>query len=253
MRILDSLIIALAMYSRIPMPLIPWTKERMAYVMAWFPLAGLLEGILWNLWLVLAERLGFSQVLTVLGACALPILFTGGIHMDGFLDTVDALRSYGTREKKLEILKDPHTGAFAVIGAVVYLMLYVAFAWEGYRKGNLPWMAMVFVIERALSGWSVTVFPTAKKQGLAASFSQGASKEATCICLGIWLVLGCGALWLSAGAPKALVLFAGTALVFAAYRRLCMKEFGGVTGDLAGYFLQTEELAALVLFAVIPW
>ena len=40
------------------------------------------------------------------------------------------------------------------------------------------------------------------------------------------------------------------ALVFLYYRRLCVKDFGGLSGDLAGWFLQTAELwmlAALTL------
>ena len=48
------------------------------------------------------------------------------IHMDGFLDTMDALNSYGSREKKLEILKDSRTGAFAVIGFGLYLVASLA-------------------------------------------------------------------------------------------------------------------------------
>ena len=55
---------------------------------------------------------------------ALPVLVSGGIHTDGFIDTVDALSSYGDKEKKLEILKDPHTGAFAIIGAIMYYLLF---------------------------------------------------------------------------------------------------------------------------------
>ena len=55
-----------------------------------------------------------------------PIIITGGIHMDGFLDTQDALGSYQPRERRLEILKDSHAGAFAIISCAVYLMMYVA-------------------------------------------------------------------------------------------------------------------------------
>ena len=51
------------------------------------------------------------------------LLVTGGIHLDGFMDTTDARSSYGDREKKLAILKDSHVGAFAVIGCSFYLIL----------------------------------------------------------------------------------------------------------------------------------
>ncbi|MCD7906179.1 MAG: adenosylcobinamide-GDP ribazoletransferase, partial [Clostridium sp.] len=166
-----SLIIAVSMYSKFPMPTINWTRERMGYVMCWFPVVGILEGL--ALWLLQAAgaALGFSAAGRALAAAALPLLVTGGIHMDGFLDTMDAIHSYGDREKKLEILKDPHVGAFAVIGCGGYLLLYAAAAYEVTVLELWPLALPVLVMERALSGLSVVFFPCAKKSGLAATFS----------------------------------------------------------------------------------
>ena len=69
------------------------------------------------------QNLKMEQLYQV-GGVVLPVLLNGGIHMDGFLDVTDAKSSYGDREKKLEILKDPHTGAFAIIGGCVYFLIY---------------------------------------------------------------------------------------------------------------------------------
>lgn len=111
MKLLYSCIIAISMYSRIPMPQIQWTKERMKHALCFFPLVGLIQGLFLALWLWLAEEVfRLSPAMTGLWAAALPVLITGGIHMDGFLDTMDGVCSYGDREKKLEILKDPHLG-----------------------------------------------------------------------------------------------------------------------------------------------
>ena len=96
--------------------------------------------------------------------------------MDGFLDVTDARRSYGSREKKLEILKDPHTGAFAIIGLGVYLLLYGA-AFSELEFSDICLLSYVFVAERALSGLSVVSFPKAKKDGLAADFCGKSQDE----------------------------------------------------------------------------
>lgn len=85
-----------------------------------------------------------------------------GIHMDGFLDTTDARRSYQEPEKKLAILKDPHTGAFALIGLGVYLLWSVA-VWSVADRAVLPGMACAFVLSRTLSGLSVTLCKGAKR------------------------------------------------------------------------------------------
>ena len=96
---LYSLIIAVSMYSKVPMPRVDWTKERMGYVMGWFPVVGLLEGAALWLWMWAGTALGVTLTARALVAAALPLLITGGIHMDGFLDTMDAIHSYGETEK----------------------------------------------------------------------------------------------------------------------------------------------------------
>ena len=123
---LYSCIIAISMYSKIPMPNVEWTEERMRYVMCFFPLVGIVQERPWAFWLHLAlDVLNLSVGAAALTGAAIPLLVTGGIHMDGFLDTMDAIHSYGDRSRKLEILKDPHLGAFAVISFGVYMMLYL--------------------------------------------------------------------------------------------------------------------------------
>ena len=84
-------------------------------------------------------------------AACLPLLITGGIHMDGFMDTVDALASHQSRERKLEILKDSACGAFAVLYCGVYLLLSFALYYEGYAAGWIYAFAPAFVLSRCLS------------------------------------------------------------------------------------------------------
>lgn len=92
--------------------------------MCFFPVVGVIIGALvfgaGQLILRYTEcgKLFFAAVMTMI-----PVAVTGGIHLDGFADTIDAVSSYKDREKKLEILKDPHTGAFAVIGLCAYFLL----------------------------------------------------------------------------------------------------------------------------------
>ena len=131
-----------------------------------------------------ADLLNLSVGAAALTGAAIPLLVTGGIHMDGFLDTMDAIHSYGDRSRKLEILKDPHLGAFAVISFGVYMMLYLGVFHEylslvlredrGDRYFLYAVPCLVFVMERAFSGLSVVTFPQAKKKGLAAGFGVDA-------------------------------------------------------------------------------
>ena len=87
----------------------------MKYVMGFFPLIGLITGAYVYGWIYAGEILYVPDISRTLVLIILPVIITGGIHVDGYMDTCDALNSYGDREKKLAILKDSHIGAFAVI------------------------------------------------------------------------------------------------------------------------------------------
>lgn len=257
MRLLNSLAIAISMYSKIPVPTVDWNEKNMKYAMCFFPVVGVITGLLQAgigyllLQYIFCGKLFFAAVMTLI-----PVLVTGGIHLDGYADTIDALSSYGDREKKLQILKDPHTGAFAVIGLCVYFVAVLAL-WSEAESYMLPIAACMYPLSRSLSGISVVSFHPAKNSGLLRTFQDGAQKKRVrivliiwvCICAGIMLYLG----WQQSGAfvAGAAAVIAAALLVFAYYHRMSRKKFGGTTGDLAGYFLQMCELAmlAVIVFA----
>lgn len=249
MNLPGSMMIAFSMYSRIPVPQVQWTKERMKYAMCFFPLIGAVIGLMEYGAILLFRTMGFpflTQILPVV----IPVAVTGGIHMDGLLDVIDAKSSHGETEKKLEILKDPHTGAFAIIGCGIYFLLYLAFFME-MRPVMIPAFCITFVITRALSGLSVVTFPMAKKSGLAAAFSDGAHKRVVGTVMVLYIIISLIAIWLFTGAFAVSGVIAISFVVFLYYYHMSKREFGGITGDLAGYFLQILELVLVMGLAIL--
>lgn len=245
MRLLETIIVAFSMFSALPMPAVEWNEKNRKYSLCAFPLIGAVIGLCCWLWMRLCQALAIPPLLRGAVLCALPVLLTGGIHLDGFADTWDALSSHAAPERKREILKDPHAGAFAVIHLCLYFLLSVAL-WMSVKEERLLPLALLFCLSRSLSGLALTLFPLAPGSGLARSFAEAADRKrvrAILALLSLGLSLGlilCGA-W--AAVPAA-------ALVFAAYYRICVRQFEGLSGDLAGWFLQTAELwmlAALLL------
>ena len=225
--------------------------------MCFFPLVGVIEGCLLGLWLFIAAQFNLSVGIRFLWASAIPFLVTGGIHMDGFMDTMDAVHSYGDRTKKLEILKDPHLGAFALICAVVYLLLYTGSMYEFCEnaRGKAMFYPVLFLFsERVFSGLSVVMFPSAKNNGLAAAFSQASEKKLDkkilLLSLVILAVLAFG-IWDVQGLEVYGVCLVLQGVLFAWYDKWSKKNFGGITGDLAGFFLQAEELICLTVVAFL--
>ncbi len=237
---INSFLLAFAMYSRVPMPRADWSREKMKYVMCFFPLIGLVVGALVCGFSWFCGYLGLPPLFRAAGLTLIPLLATGGIHMDGFLDTIDALSSHQTREKKLEILKDSHTGAFAIIFGGVYLVASLG-VWSGIQREAIGVMAVYFVFSRGLSGMSVVTFRNARGSGMLATFQSGAEKRITRMVLALYLLFAGGGMLLLSPVTGGTAAGAGL-LVFLYYRYKSYKEFGGITGDLAGWFLQLCEL-----------
>lgn len=254
MYLLKSCAIAFSMYSKIPMPKVAWSDKNLKYCLCFFPLVGVfLGGVQILLGNTLLEwgfgSLFFSAVMTLS-----PLLVTGGIHMDGFMDTVDALSSFGEKEKKLAILKDPHAGAFAILWFGIYLVWSLAL-WSQVSSFMLPVIVCGYVVSRSLSGFSVVSFQAAKESGLAKTFQDKAQRRVVAAIMVFWF-LGAAAFMLMWEPILGVVQLGMAGLLFLYHRHICKKHFGGITGDLAGYFLQLCELAMLtgtVLAGGIPW
>ena len=255
---MKGLLIAFSMYTKIPMPRVDWDAKSMRHVFLFFPFVGVLLGGLAYGWLVLARWQECNGLLTAAGLVLLPLLVTGGIHLDGFLDTSDALNSYADTEKKLAILKDPHVGAFGVIRCAM-LLLAQAGLWAQVIGNSSFWVLAVwgFVMSRVLTGVLALTLPLAKNTGLAHMFTEGADKKPVVralIFLGVLAVVSLLAWHWQAGLTEELLRAGITAVALLTalllwFPRMARKQFGGITGDLLGYFLQLAELAVLLAAA----
>ena len=261
MIILKAIAVAFAQYSRIPVPHFEWKEEDMRYSIAAFPLVGAVIGIVFFGVYRCAEHFALPDTAAALLLTAVPLIITGGFHVDGFMDVSDALSSFKSREEKLAILKDPHIGAFAVIRLAVCGLIYVAslitvLASDGSSSLILG-VASGFVLSRCLSALSVLSFRSAKKEGMLyyeATAAAGGRK----VNIIIVSILSAIALWFMAffSWPAGGLLMAAALLSFIWYKHISYKEFGGITGDTAGYFVVICETAiaaaAALATAVLP-
>ena len=246
-RVAEAIGGALGMFSRIPVPARMWGEGGMTHALAAFPLVGLIQGLLLLAWGVAALKLGLPVVLTAGVLCVIPVLVNGGIHLDGLCDTADALASYAPREKRLEILKDPRAGAFGVIAVCAYFVLQFAL----YASVALTWRALAaiaasMVLSRALSGLAVELLPNARADGMVAGLSPAKRRGGVVAPLALFGCAAAGVMVTCDGAAGACAVVAALC-VLAWYRRMALTRFGGVTGDLAGWFLQWAELVMLTV------
>lgn len=240
---------AFAMFSKIPMPMVDWKKENIKYMMCFFPFVGTAIGILtWLAGGILGVHAALEPFFLAVILTVIPVFVTGGIHVDGLLDTSDALSSWQERTRRLEILKDSHAGAFAIITACVYFILWLG-AWDQLlgNYNGICIMSLGFMMSRCLSGIGVITFPKARTDGTVAEFSRNASEIAVRnVLITMFVILAALMIWVD---PVLGVLAVVSALlVFWWYHHMSLKYFGGTTGDLSGFFLCIcEVVMALVL------
>lgn len=232
------------------MPRFVWNSSDMKYHFAFFPFVGVVIALLEVLWKYLQIKFGFGEILYLCVAAALPVLITGGIHLDGFMDTTDALCSYGTREKKLEILKDPHIGAFCVISVIFYFLILLGFGSEIKTFPALVCVCFSFVFSRILSALGVLLLPKAKKGGMAKTESENSSKKIVVIILILEFVIFSFLMIYHCKRSEAISFFLSLAISSAATIFAAKKNFGGITGDIAGFFVCVSELLCVIAISV---
>ena len=244
-----SAAIAFSMYSKIVMPQFEWKQEDMKYALCFFPFVGAVIAILTWLWWSFCNYFSIGSLCFSFIGISIPLFVTGGIHMDGYIDTIDALHSYANRERKLEILKDAHIGAFALIMTILYVLVCAGAYSQIVKSTAMASVCVSYCISRILSAFAVVSFPCAKKEGTLYMFADAAHERTVKASLYIQLVL-CAACQIIINYKTGIIQLCASALMFAYYYYKSKREFAGITGDLAGWFVTLSEGISIVAAAI---
>ena len=232
-----------SMFTALPCPYRPWDEDARDMMLVCLPIVGALLGLLW----AALGALGMAWLTPALRAAliaALPWLLTGFIHLDGYMDTCDAILSWRPLEQRLRILKDVHTGAFAVVGLGL-LMMFSHSAAMGLEWIDLRALLFVPVVSRCGSAFCVLTLKPIGHSEYAKTEGKTAQRVAVVL---MWLlaIAGC-AVWLKG---LAVALLVETAVYAGAMAWAC-HTLKGVSGDLAGFALTAAECAALIALSTI--
>jgi adenosylcobinamide-GDP ribazoletransferase len=242
---LAAIVVAISLFTFIPMPVFEWTPGRMKFVPMWLPLVGLVVGVgAWGLFLLLSLW-SVHPVLKAVLMTFYSLAVTGGMHMDGLMDAADAYFSRRDRDRKLEIMKDSRIGAFAAMSLAAVLLLKAGLFAEAFSKDAFPPLLLLFIpaISRAFQSSMIYLFPYAKGEGLAAMYGRNPDRRIL-ISLGLFAAAACLCVYILAGL-KYLAIPGVCALYYGFFYFSCKKQFGGITGDLLGSFLEVSELLML--------
>lgn len=243
---LKGLLINLQFFSTIPVPFgLPMDKKHLERVIQTFPLLGLLQGVIYaSIFYGIVEWTPFSPLAAAFAVWLASILLTGGIHLDGWIDSSDAFFSYQDQDKRLEIMKDPRTGAFGVLSVIVLLSAKFFFIYEitGMVQSATYLLAVAIpFLSRMLMGVLLVSVTQAKNEGLGALFKNASSSRTLWIYPFYLLLFAMGLLVTGLYIGLASYILA-VILIFLFLRKKIIEWYGGMTGDTLGASVELTEV-----------
>ena len=248
-----SMAIAFSMYSAIPMPQFQWDQKSYQNSFSFFPFVGAgLSGVLYLIYR-LCDRLGLNGLVITIVLTACIVIYTGGFHIDGYMDTMDALCSHRSRDEKIKIMKDPHIGAFGVIQLMVLTLFMISGVYEAMGRGRFYSLLYTFVISRALSGIAVCTFKRRDNNTSLIRFEAEGSRQATLVWMFVYIFIALVLMFFNHDSTAIIATLVSVVCLFIS-KAICEKELGGISGDTSGYFLCICEVVytwAVVIAAAV--
>jgi adenosylcobinamide-GDP ribazoletransferase len=239
-RLLPDLWSAFALLTRLPVPDHRGTGAASAW--AW-PMVGAVLGALGAALAWGALALGVTPGVAAALVLALGAVLTGGLHEDGLSDAADGLFGGWTRERRLEIMKDPRVGSYGVLALVLVTLARWSALTALFAAGAVWGLVAAGAVSRAPMAAIMAALPNARGAGLSRATGRPGPRGTL---IGAALAVACA--FLFAG-WAALPMVLAAALATAWLARLAQRRIGGQTGDILGAAQQLAEAAALAVLA----
>ncbi|RED58506.1 adenosylcobinamide-GDP ribazoletransferase [Cohnella lupini] len=252
---LQAFAAAVQFLTRIPLPVtIDYSEVHFRRSVIFYPYVGALIGLMVAVAGFLLDPVLPASVCAIL-LVALWTLLSGGLHMDGLMDTADGLLSHRSRERMLEIMKDSRVGAMGVIVCVFYIGLKVALIISLLEDGREEGLMLLMLIPAwsrnfmvaAIAGW-----PYARKeQGLGSLYRSTSKKHAVISGAGAFLLTAVLLLFIGdwSWAEKGWVILSYVVVSYGigfAMATAISRKLGGLTGDVYGALNECIELGLLL-------
>ena len=243
---LTAFVMTQSMFCSLPFSCKAWDEKCRSYILLFLPLIGLEIGALWVLMSYLLRYFEIPSMIYGLVMCALPYLITGFMHLDGFMDVVDAVCSWRDLERRREILKDSHVGSFAVVGCV--FLILAGFAVFSSMPTEISYGVLLFVpvVSRCCSSFAIIQLKTMNTSQYAGTVNYPKWHKAVLVIL-VLICLGVGGfLW-----GKYCVVLLGTLVGYGIALKKSYTSLQGMNGDISGFCICISELCAAFVLVLL--
>lgn len=234
-----------SMFCAIPFPGNIWDEKARDKMLLFLPVVGLEIGAVWAALAWLCGLLKIPGLVKGLILAVYPYLVTGFIHLDGYMDVTDAVKSYRSLERRREILKDSCVGAFAVVGIVLLLLAQFAFMASAPEQADFRILVFLPAVSRCCSALAVTGL---KPMSTSQYAGQNKPRMHIIILTGMIIAFTAAGFLLCGKYGFALI---GCMVGYGLALRKAYKSLDGMNGDISGYALTIGELCAVAVYAFI--
>lgn len=234
-----------SMFCSIPCPWNLWDEKARDKMLLFLPVVGLEIGAIWAALAWLLRLLNLPEPVKGLLLCVYPYLVTGCIHLDGYMDVTDAVKSCRDLARRREILKDSHVGSFAVIGVMLLLLAQFALFVSVPERANEQILMFLPAVSRCCSALAVTVL----KPMSTSQYARQCKPASHIWVLTAMLVIVTAAGFLLCGRYGFVTI--GCLAGYGAALCKGHKSLDGMNGDISGYALTIGELCAVAVYALI--
>jgi adenosylcobinamide-GDP ribazoletransferase len=249
-KLYKGFIMALSMFTILPTPYIEWDDEGVKNMMKFYPVIGLIVGTIWSIVYYLMKFLNTSMVLKSAVIMSIPFIITGMLHLDGFMDVCDAILSRRDLEEKLRILKDSKIGAFAVIALLILFFLQFGGIYSIIEKNmNFYVLILIPLVSRSTVAYYLLSRTTIKESTLGTYFKKGTNINDILIMIFSLIIAAGVSFFLLKMLGLICVLLIMLSITVSVEK--CKKEFGGISGDVAGFALVVGELTGILALGLI--
>lgn len=211
----------------------------------WLPILGLSIGAFNALMFHGLDSFSSLHLLSlVVFAIIIPAIWSGGLHLDGLMDTGDAFFSYQDKHKRLEVMKDPRTGAFGVLFLLVVLSTRFVFMYEAFLSNfSVIWFLVAIpFLSRCVMVLMLGHAVSARKSGLCFFFKKHYNRSVTGWILGLMLVVSATMVAISlTHFIISLAMVLASVIGMWGVKVWAKRSFGGITGDVCGALLEGME------------
>ena len=273
---MKGFLLLLSFMTRIPMPKIEYDEEKLGKSMKYFPVVGVIVGLILLFFCIiftfLFKNLSYIPLLPLMIVLVIltDLITTGALHLDGLADTFDGIFSYRSKHKMLEIMKDSRLGSNGALALILYFLLkcVLLYSLEMEGRGNAVYAILTYpVVARFCSVVSCASAPYARGSGMGKTFVDNTKICGLIVATVITFLYTVGIiftpyiLFSNYSLPVGfiikivfiiVIIIALLALFAYAFSKLIERKIGGITGDTLGALLEISGLVYIFLLLVIP-